>query len=249
MANRSPNYPSVGLTKAIHTVEKLWRSEKRSPFPALEAAKSAGYTSISGASRSFLAGIRKYGLFEDEGKEFLRLSPLAINIVAHPDGSVEKQKAVIEAALNPEIFRELIETFRESSDGSIRAYLITQKGFSDGSAKALIRAFRDTLRFSGLDNPELNPFSADDRLDTELDDEATADDPRNDQSGGGLSMVPKVLTLPSGIMFKASVEMDESGKLDVRFAGVSTKKTIGLLNEIYQLCEKYDPVPETPTKA
>lgn len=239
MAARSPNYPSIGLSKAVEAIKILWTKEGKSPFPPVQVVATGGYTTLSGSSRSYLASIRQYGFLEDvSGREFFKLSPLAMKIVAHEAESDEYQAALREAALTPKLFREIFQTYRDASDGSIKAFLITKKSFSDEGAKAAIRAFRDTIQTAGLDQPGLNPFENDanldgggaiiEKLDTQMD------------SG---AKIRQAMTLPAGRIFSVNVEMFESGKLNVVFAGVSSRTTMSFLNEIYQLCDKYDPQP------
>jgi hypothetical protein len=140
---RSPNYPSIGLPSAIDLARKLWNAEKRTAVPPEIAARALGYNSLSGASRAALAALRQYDLIDNSGGT-VALSPLAVDILVHPQESEEWEKAVLSAARAPEMFRELRESHADASDSAINAYIITRKRFSVDGAQKFIRAFRET---------------------------------------------------------------------------------------------------------
>lgn len=158
MANRSPNYPFLGLTSALEKAATLWASKGRGIFTPLEAVQDLNFSTLNGTSRSHLAALKQYGLLEDVDKD-VRLSQLAIRIFAHPEGDPEREAAIREAALTPKLFRELLETYPEASDGTIKAYLITKKDFSEDGAKQVIKSLRDTIRLAKLDQPDYTPRS------------------------------------------------------------------------------------------
>ncbi len=141
---KSPNYPGIGLAQGINLVRELWNKEKRTPVTEEVAVKDMGYTSLNGATRTYLSALRKYGLIEgtDQG---VRVSELGMRILHSPEGSPEHQKALQEAALKPELFRELYQTHIEASDENLKSFLILSKQFSPAGAKQFISAFRDTV--------------------------------------------------------------------------------------------------------
>ncbi len=152
MANsRSPNYPTTGLGAALAGAQKIWTEEKRSAFPAAVAVRHLGFTSLNGTSRGHLAALKHYGLLQEQDGQRFSLTPLAIKILAHPEGSVERLEAVREAALAPKLFKELHNTHREASDATISAYLITNRSFGDDGAKRAIKSFRETIKLAKLD--------------------------------------------------------------------------------------------------
>ena len=140
---RSPNYPAMGLPAAIDSARKLWQAEKRTTVPPEVAARAIGYAGISGASRAALAALRQYGLIDYYGGG-LALTDTAIDILVHPQGSQDYQRAVTEAANAPEIFREINQALPDASDGALTAYLISRKRFSEDGAQKLVRALRET---------------------------------------------------------------------------------------------------------
>ena len=151
---RSPNYPAIGLSKAVEWANKLWDKEKKTPVSAADAAVAIGYQGLSGPSRTALAAMKKFGLIDDE-KDGLRVSNLALRII-HPANEEDLLQALREAATKPELFRQLLKSHAQASNDSLRSYLITRLDFSETGAKALIEALRDTITIASLDDPEYN---------------------------------------------------------------------------------------------
>lgn len=150
---RSPNYPAVGLHDAIELAQALWKQEKRTAVAPAVAAGAWGYRSLSGPARVRLAAVKKYGLLEED-RQGVRVSELAMRLCLEPLHSEPYRKALLEAALKPDLFRDLHESHRDASDDALRSHLIFDYGFSEGGARQAIRAFRQTLAAARLGRPE-----------------------------------------------------------------------------------------------
>jgi len=147
---RSPNYPAVGLGEAVSLAQSLWGKEKRSYAPMRAIVQAWGYAGLSGNARTKVAAMRKYGLLEENEHGDMRLSDVAVHILHNPIESAERLEALRLAALSPELFAELQVTYPQSSNETLRSYLITKKGFSDTGAENCIEAFRDTQETAKL---------------------------------------------------------------------------------------------------
>lgn len=146
---RSPNYPSLALSEAIARTERLFKKDRQIPVPDDVAAKDIGYTGLTGPSRSALSALKKFGLLDDAGPGMVKVSDLALRIL-HPSSDGERDLAVRDAALRPELFRELWETFGESgSDVALHSFLIRRQ-FSEDGARAAMRTFRSTAEYANL---------------------------------------------------------------------------------------------------
>ncbi len=145
--DRSPNYPALGLSETIELARTLWTKEKRTAVPAEVAAKAIGYKGLSGPARTKLSALKKYGLVEED-RQGVHISDLAMRII-HPEHPQEAESALKEAALKPDLFRELFESHIEASDDALRAHLL-RRDFSEAGARHLIAAFRDTLTIAKL---------------------------------------------------------------------------------------------------
>ena len=157
---RSPNYPSVGLPEAIDLARQLWSKEKRAAIPQDVAARAWGCKGINGLVRMKLSSLKKYGLLEGRGTDGVRLTDAAMHLVQYPPDSPEYRDVLRDAALKPDLFREVYETHADASDDNLRAYLVTKKGFAESGAKQFIRAFRETLAVADIGvGPHNEPVS------------------------------------------------------------------------------------------
>jgi hypothetical protein len=157
---RSPHYPACSLDDAVAMITRFWRKEERTAVDSDTAAKAIGYKGLSGPSRTGLASLKKYGLLSDE-KQGMRVSPLALRILNPPD-EYDKLQALREAALKPELFKQLSDTHPNASDDALRSHLINTLGFSDTGARTLIKSFRDTMQFAKLPDLEYSPTQGED---------------------------------------------------------------------------------------
>jgi hypothetical protein len=140
---RSPNYPSSSLADAIASVATFFKKAQQGVLHPEEAMKAMGYNTVSGASRSRLSAVRKYGLVDDT-KDGVKVSDTALAILTLPDGHPERQAAINRAALEPELFRELAQQFKNADPGLIASYLVRRK-FSQAGAQQAVDAFKDTM--------------------------------------------------------------------------------------------------------
>lgn len=142
--SRSPNYPQIGLREAVQRVKSVYDSDYRSVLTRALTAERLGYSGVNGKSLAVMAALGKFGLLEGKG-DALRVSERAVRIIAHPPGAAERVAALEEAAVAPDPFRQLAQRFpgRGASDGTLRAFLLTQ-GFIPPAAEAALRAWRET---------------------------------------------------------------------------------------------------------
>lgn len=161
---RGPAYPYLALEQAIERADKVREAGlARSALPRAAFFKLWEYKSASGPARQTIAALKYYNLVEYLGAgsdRKVRLTDVALRIVLDKvPNSVERMKALREAALAPTIFADLAKQFPFGigTDSGIETYLTLNKGYSESAAKHIISVFRDTLRFSGLDKPDNLP--------------------------------------------------------------------------------------------
>lgn len=142
---RSPQYPVIGLSEAIDKIGMVYKMDVQNKIPKAVVAKHAGYNSLNGKSLGVLSALTKYGLLEGRGDETY-VSDLALQIIAHPEGSPERTAAIQEAATRPRLFSEINEKFKDGrvSTEALRAYLLTQK-FLPSAVETVIPSYYDTL--------------------------------------------------------------------------------------------------------
>lgn len=153
---RSPNYPATTLTEAIRLVGQLYERERRTAVQPEQAAKAFGFGSLSGPARSTLGALRQFGLIENVAGGAVRVSDLALTIIVHPVESSERASAMRVAAMKPPLIAELAKTHSGASDGTIKAYLITEKKFSPDGAGRFVGVFRDSLKLAKLGDQGYN---------------------------------------------------------------------------------------------
>ncbi|HEY7305089.1 MAG TPA: hypothetical protein VH601_13285 [Bryobacteraceae bacterium] len=93
--------------------------------------------------------MRQYGLLEKHG-DGLRLSDIGMRVVHSSEGSEDRLAAIREAALHPELFKELHDSHADASEDAVKSYLILKKGFSDAGAILAASAYKDTLLLAEL---------------------------------------------------------------------------------------------------
>jgi hypothetical protein len=163
---RSPGYPGVGLPTAIEKIAMVYRADAQNSIPREVVAKHAGYSGINGNSLFMLSALAKYGLLEGRGDN-TAVSDLAVQILAHAEGSEERRAAISEAAFKPKLFAEIRDHFKsgQPSENALRAFLLTRK-FLPQRVDLAIRAYRDTMDLvdrqgAGYDAPEGGSGAAD----------------------------------------------------------------------------------------
>jgi hypothetical protein len=73
-----------------------------------------------------------------------------------PDQDARKIKAIRDAALSPEIYRELYEQYRSTgipSEETLKAELVADKHFNPNAVQGFIQDFKDTLSYAGIMDP------------------------------------------------------------------------------------------------
>ena len=148
---RSPRYPVIGLREAIDKVGDIYKSDYRNKIPKDLIASHMGYTSLNGKSLGVVSALSKYGLLEGN-RESMGGTSRAVDILERPQGDPDRIQAVREAALGPEVFREIDQQFpSKASDLAIRSFLITKRQYLPDSAAKLIRSYRETQEVVGVE--------------------------------------------------------------------------------------------------
>jgi hypothetical protein len=151
--DRSPNYPAIGLRRALELAQKLWDSDKRQPVLSPRAALNMGFTAKSSAGQLALAAMRKYGLLEADGsgdQRKVKLTESAITLL-NPSAS-NREQLLKDVALKPAIHLELWNKYgaEGASLGAIHDYLVFERKFTEQASTILIDQYKDTIAFAKL---------------------------------------------------------------------------------------------------
>ncbi|MFK5956519.1 MAG: hypothetical protein QM477_08760, partial [Planctomycetota bacterium] len=158
VTQRSPNYPSVSLPKAVEKVAALFEQANRSSIPISVACQYMGVRSTSSTGARLVSALQDFGLVRTEGRgkdRMLTVTEAARTILKHPDReSMEYQVALRDAALGPKIYQKFWERWKEDGlppDAALSYELQKPEwGFTDSAARSVIAGFRETVAFAGL---------------------------------------------------------------------------------------------------
>lgn len=136
--DRSPKAPVIPLTEAVELIKKLHSQIGRAKVDLQTACKALGYSGITGVTLSIIATLSQYQLINREQGQVL-ISPLAVRIL-HPTSIEQKEESLQEAAVAPQVFKNL-SLYHDSSEDVIASHLI-QNGFTPERAKRVARVFK-----------------------------------------------------------------------------------------------------------
>jgi hypothetical protein len=160
-AGRGPAYPGISLQDAVDRASKFKLANAVRLTLNMEAAyRILGFKGASGASRQIIASLNYYGLLDYIGKgndRKVKLSDLGLRILLDkmPD-SPERIAALKEAALKPAIHARLAEELKlpPPADVVLERFLVLDCEYSESVAEIIIKVYRDTLEYAGLNNPD-----------------------------------------------------------------------------------------------
>ena len=150
--HRSPNYPAIGLRGAVGKIEALYKADGLAASPKDAALKHMGYEKFHSEAARTLSALKSFGLIE-ETADRLKLTQRGIEIVARSQGDPIREKAIKEAAVDPEIYQLIMDYYRPTgfpSDASLKSDLITVRKFNPTAVDGFMQDFKDTLEFAGL---------------------------------------------------------------------------------------------------
>jgi hypothetical protein len=137
----------MSLAQSIEDIAKIHSTERSNSMDREVAAKALGYSGISGRSATVLANLIQYGLLEKAGKNEVRVSKRAVDIL-HPPDNKTREAALRAAASEPELFQKIAGRFTDGlpSDNALHSFLVREE-YTDAAIPAAIRAFHQTWEF------------------------------------------------------------------------------------------------------
>lgn len=238
--HRSPNYPNIGLEAAIERASELQKIAGVHPVRVTTAWETWGYK--RGSGNQIVAALDAYGLISIEsGISDNRQIKLTMEARKILDNTSERSELLKTAALAPLLHKEIWDNFNGDlppNDKVISEYLKYQRNFNPAYVDKFIEQFRATLAFANVTKSDkINSVS-----NIETNNERTQENLGNDSKGGNEmdsgEKIRQAMTLPQGVIFRASIEVFANGALDVVFAGSMNAQTVTLLKEIYDIKEK-----------
>ncbi|HEX7151676.1 MAG TPA: hypothetical protein VF618_09330 [Thermoanaerobaculia bacterium] len=147
---RSPQYPFIGLAKAVDRAREFWSKERRHPTLVPVAAQHFGFSAKSSGGLQTVAALIHFGLMEQGGEKELRTVKLTDAAIRILSDSPDRDVLLRQAAIRPRLHAELLAKYSNDlpSDQTLRTYLTFERGFNEGTVDDFIRQFRDTLSFA-----------------------------------------------------------------------------------------------------
>lgn len=154
---RSPSYPCIDLEAAIDKAGRLYDFGKLNPVLVSAILPQWGFNSKSANGMKVVATLKSFGLIEDSGQKEnrkIKLTNRAYRILKDHSNSKEREQAIKDAALNPEIYSWCWKRFGEleemPTDEAIRSDLIFDKKFNESAVKAFLIDYKKSIKFSNL---------------------------------------------------------------------------------------------------
>lgn len=148
---RGPQFPFIGLEKAIEKTRQLYAKARRLEVRLTDAASDWGYGPRSSGAFRTAAALLAFGLIEDSGTgeaRKIRVSDLGWRILDDQRPGI-RGKLLAEAALKPRLIAEFYEIWKDGRPDDVHAIssLKFDYNFPSDSASRFIRVFDETAKF------------------------------------------------------------------------------------------------------
>jgi hypothetical protein len=244
--SRGPAYPYLDLPRALERIDQMV-SKGLNAKHVVPPATVYGYWGMgakSSASRQTMAALKYYGLLEYVGvgkDRRVRLTDSAMVLAHDKDKNSRRRIAALrEAALSPEIFREI---YTEQggphlpTDESLVLELTLDRGFDKESAEKAVKHFKSTIEIAGLDQiEESSPFE--NVEETKLDDSTGID-----HKFGGAKVGDLVQWESQGLLQFPSARKVNQLSPDEQFVGVEGSDTWIPMSQILVTSKSILPIP------
>lgn len=230
---RSPNFPVIGLGKAIERARAIFDKEQQLAATREVISKHLGYSGYNGKSAKVISALGKYGLIEPAKDGRFKLSQRAMRIL-FPRSDEDKQQALNEAAGGPVLFREISTEWDggSPSDENLANFLL-HRGFSQSAISPAISAYRDTqqlvTQIQGQYGPSEDDFDEDEAEDGTSDVMAKRDIAREVGSEKQREKPPSLSGEPFAVQFikggiLGSFDLRNKEDVDAFIAGLEALK-------------------------
>jgi hypothetical protein len=156
---RSPAYPAISLKTALEKALAQYKAEGKYPAPMASAFTSWGFGAKSSGARDVRAALKYFGLATVEGDGEhgkVKLTEEALRVLLDErDDQTEKKALIRRMALNPPIYKKLLEQFPEGikSDATAKHFLVFEQHYNEGAVGELIAEFKATADYAELYKP------------------------------------------------------------------------------------------------
>ena len=151
-AKRSPNFPYIGLAKALQRIEVLNAKVKHHETRVADIAADWKLSPTSSGTDRNVAALEAFGLVDTSGSgknKKIKISPVGLRILDDGRPGV-KERLLADAALRPRIIADYAQIWRggRPDDTHSLSQLKFEGGFNDEGARLFLRVFDETIRFT-----------------------------------------------------------------------------------------------------
>lgn len=150
--DRSPNFPAIGLGKALERAQQLYTRARRYDARIADAATAWGLAAKSSSTLQTAAALLAFGLAEDSGSgeaRKIKISDLGWRILEDQRPGV-RGLGLAEAALKPKLIADYAESWKAGrpDDNFCVSELKIERGFTDEAAARFLKVFDETIQFA-----------------------------------------------------------------------------------------------------
>jgi hypothetical protein len=156
--DRSPNFPAIGLGRAVERARQLYNRARRYEARLADAATAWGIRASSSGTLQTAAALIAFGLAEDSGSgnaRKIKISDLGWRILEDHRPSA-RETALAEAALKPKLIADYLERWRAGrpDDNFCISELKIERGFTEDAAARFLKVFDETIQFTNPSSPD-----------------------------------------------------------------------------------------------
>ena len=144
---RSPNYPAIGLEKALERAQTLQAHARHHWMPVTVAHSLWNYK-----GDQIVAALKSFGLLEVQGEKENRQVRVTNEARRILGGAPDRDALLKTAALKPDLHKEIWEKYEADppADAIIREYLRWERNFNEDFVDSFIAQFRGTIAYAKL---------------------------------------------------------------------------------------------------
>lgn len=247
---RSPNYPLVGLERAVELATMMHKQYGTHPVPLPLLHELWKVTKGSNTGNQWVAALASYGLIDVTGENENRRAAISKDGIRIIGNAPDREQLLRDAAVRPAIHKEIMDHYGSAglpANALLEQYLVWDRPegrrFNADSVKSFIARFRGTLDYAGgifgskIDEDEDADEESSDSSDTSSSGSSSSSSSSSSKKQERRRMIPEgsqefafeleegpaVLTLPQGIGKGSTEDLEDWLKLVVRKIKRTTK--------------------------
>lgn len=168
LRHRSPSYPYCGLERAIERCAAIHKLAGRHSIHFSHVVQAWGLEVKSSGGSQTIAALKQFGLIVVDGvtdSRKIRLSDLGLQILL--DTRVGRREEALRTAVsNPPLYKAIIDEYGipTAAESVLQSHLTVDLGFNSAAVGPLVREFKASLAYAGLEKSGIIPDSLGDNF-------------------------------------------------------------------------------------